>query len=309
MSLIWAEKYRPKTLNDYIFQDDFLREKVASYVEAQHIGHLLLSGPPGTGKTTLALLLMDLLNIDPMDRLIINASRENSVETVRTKITQFAGVAPFNSTFRVVLLDEGDYLSDEGQAAMRRLMEENSQAVRFIITCNYLSKLSDPIRSRCQQFQLNKLPIEVVVNKIVEVLSAENVQWTPDVVQEIVESTPSNDFRSVINELERCTINGVLVSPNASTGSSRHGNVAEIVTLITSGQELAASKLASTSLTDADYPGLYKAISQSLLSTTAFTPAWEAKIVVLAEYMYRNSTVADPALNFAACCIEMRSAK
>ena len=153
MKQLWTETYRPNTVDDYVFRDEAQREQVRAWIAAGSIPHLLFSGAPGVGKTTLAKILINQLGIDDYDVLEINASRENSVDTIRDKITGFVQTMPFGA-FKVVLLDEADYISPNGQAALRGVMEMYHETARFILTCNYPNKVIPALHSRCQGFHI-----------------------------------------------------------------------------------------------------------------------------------------------------------
>jgi len=137
---LWVEKYRPKTMDDYVWIDNNQKSMIESWIKERYLPQLLLSGAAGTGKTTLAKVLINALNVEPADVLIINASRDNNVDTVRNKITNFGQTMPFGD-FKIILLDEADYLSPNAQAALRGVMEQYANIVRFIITCNYPQKI------------------------------------------------------------------------------------------------------------------------------------------------------------------------
>ena len=137
---LWVESYRPKKIEDYVWIDEHQKHMVENWVKEKSIPHLLLSGGAGTGKTTLAKVLINELELESADVLMINASRNNSVEDVRNKITNFGQTMPFGE-FKVILLDEADYLSPNAQAALRGVMEQYQHVLRFIITCNYPQKI------------------------------------------------------------------------------------------------------------------------------------------------------------------------
>jgi len=190
---LWTEKYRPTKLDDYV-GNEHLKTKVAGYLENDDIPHLLLFGRAGTGKTTLAKLIVKSIDCDYM---IINASDENNVEMVRTKVKNFASSMGFKK-FKVIILDEFDYMSKEAQAILRNLMETFSAHCRFILTCNYVEKVIEPIQSRCQSFQIVPPTKKDVAIQMSKILKAENIEFDiKDLVPIIDASYP--DIRKVIN--------------------------------------------------------------------------------------------------------------
>jgi len=156
MKQLWTEKYRPNDIDGYVFRDEEQKAQVKTWIDEGAIPHLLFSGAPGVGKTTLAKILIKQLEIDDFDVLEINASRENSIDTIRDKITGFVQTMPFGD-FKVVLLDEADYLSPNAQAALRGVMEEYHTTARFILTCNYPNRIIPALHSRCQGFHIAKI--------------------------------------------------------------------------------------------------------------------------------------------------------
>ena len=201
---LWVEKYRPNTLENYI-GNEHLKSKVENYLNSGHLPHLLLYGKAGTGKTTLAKLLVN--NIE-CDYLYINASDENNVETVRTKVKGFASTIGFKD-LKVIILDECDYITPNAQAALRNLIETFSKHCRFILTCNYVERIIDPIQSRCQSFQIIPPSRNEVAKHLHKILVQENIMDTPEDIKILVESGYP-DIRRVINSAQRNVVNGKL---------------------------------------------------------------------------------------------------
>lgn len=190
---LWVERYRPVRLEDYV-GNEHLKEKVAGYLESGDVPHLLLYGKAGTGKTTLAKLIVHSVECD---YIIINASDENNVDTVRNKVKNFASSMGFKP-FKIVIMDEFDYMTPNAQAILRNLMETFSKHCRFILTCNYVEKVIEPIQSRCQSFQIVPPTKKDVAIQMSKILKAEGVEFeVKDLVPIIDASYP--DIRKVIN--------------------------------------------------------------------------------------------------------------
>jgi DNA polymerase III delta prime subunit len=207
---IWTEKYRPDTLEGYIGNID-ITSKVKVYLESGDIPHLLLYGKAGTGKTTLAKLIIK--NID-CDYIYINASDENNVDTVRNKIRDFASSVGFEP-LKVIILDEADYMTPNAQAALRNLMETFSKHTRFILTCNYVEKIIDPIQSRCQVFSVTPPSRKEVAERLLSITKSEAIADDKEAIVTIVNSTYP-DIRRSINSLQRQVVNGEIVVDEAS---------------------------------------------------------------------------------------------
>ena len=194
---LWVEKYRPSNLDTYI-GNDHLKSKVSAYLESGDLPHLLLYGKAGTGKTTLAKILVK--NIE-CDYLYINASDENNVETVRTKVKNFASTMGFKD-YKIIILDECDYITPNAQAALRNLMETFSKHCRFILTCNFVERIIDPIQSRCQSFQIIPPSKKEVAKHIHNILLKENVMSDMKDLKVLIDSGYP-DIRRVINSAQR----------------------------------------------------------------------------------------------------------
>jgi len=201
---LWVEKYRPKDLTTYI-GNEHLKSKVSIYLESEDVPHLLLYGVAGTGKTTLAKIITN--NID-CDYLYINASDENNVDNVRTKIKNFASTIGFRE-LKVVILDEADFLTPNAQAALRNLMETFSKHCRFILTCNYVERIIDPIQSRCQPYKIVPPSRKEVALQLKNIFETENVTFKLDDLVMIV-NAGYPDIRRVINSAQRQVVDGEL---------------------------------------------------------------------------------------------------
>jgi len=221
---LWVEKYRPSSLENYI-GNDHLKSKVSVYLESGDIPHLLLFGRAGTGKTTLAKLLIN--NIE-CDYLYINASDENSVDVVREKVKNFASTLGFKD-MKVIILDECDYITPNAQAALRNLMETFSKNCRFILTCNYVERIIDPIQSRCQSFQIIPPDRKQVAQHLANILTNESVEYDiKDIVTIVNSGYP--DIRRVINGSQRQVVNSKLViDENTITQNDYKTKVLDII--------------------------------------------------------------------------------
>ena len=201
---LWVEKYRPNNLDTYI-GNEHLKDKVSVYLESGDLPHLLLYGKAGTGKTTLAKILVN--NID-CEYLYINASDENNVDTVRNKVKNFASTMGFKD-YKIIILDECDYITPNAQAALRNLMVTFSKHCRFILTCNFVERIIDPIQSRCQSFQIIPPSKKEVARHIHNILLEENVMSDMKDLKVLIDSGYP-DIRRVINAAQRNVVKGKL---------------------------------------------------------------------------------------------------
>jgi replication factor C small subunit len=301
MKELWVEKYRPKTVDGYVFRDDHQRNQINTWIKDKSIPHLLLSGAAGIGKTTLAKVLINELGIEEYDVLEINASRTNSVEDVRDKITNFVQMIPFGP-FKVVLLDEADYLSPNAQAALRGVMEEYHATSRFILTCNYPNRIIPAIHSRCQGFHVERTDMTEFTARVATILVEESVEFDLDTLDLYVK-VAYPDLRKCINLVQQNVNEDKLAAPNKADGGEADWKF-DMVELFKAGKISDARKLLCGKLRAEEMEEVYRWLYDNI---TIFgeESKQDAAILILKQGIVDHTLVVDVEINLAAVLIKL----
>ena len=302
MKELWVEKYRPKTLAEYVFRDDVQKGQVESWVESNAIPHLLFSGGPGVGKTTLAKVLLHEIDADWGDVLEINASRERGIDTIRDKITNFCSTLPFGP-FKYIILDEADYTTEAAQASLRGVMEQYASSVRFILTCNYPHRIIPAIHSRCQGFHIEHLDETNFMVRVGEVLVSEEVKFEIPVLELYVKATYP-DLRKCINLSQMNSQTGVLAEPHQSESSGPDYRV-EMVQLFKEGKITEARKLVCSKASPAEYEDIFRFLYRNLEYWGKTVEQQDEAILIIRDSLVKHTTCADPEINLAACLVQL----
>jgi DNA polymerase III delta prime subunit len=296
---LWVEKYRPRKLTEYV-GNEHLKEKVADYLETSDVPHLLFFGKAGTGKTTLAKLIVNSIDCD---HIVINASDENNVDTVRNKVKNFASSMGFKK-WKIIILDEFDYMTPNAQAILRNLMETFSQHCRFILTCNYVEKVIDPIQSRCQTFQIVPPTKKDVAVQISQILAKENVKFEPSDLVPIIDSSYP-DIRKIINTCQLNSSKGTLkVDTNSILDSDIKSKIVDI--LKSNDDKRNKWKNIRQAVADAriqDFTELYSYLYEKVDDYGGGNTS--NIILILSESQHKDALVVDKEITFISCIIQI----
>ena len=302
MKQLWTEKYRPDNIDGYVFRDNEQKSQVKGWIDSGAIPHLLFSGAPGVGKTTLAKILIKQLEIDDFDVLEINASRENSIDTIRDKITGFVQTMPFGD-FKVVLLDEADYISPNGQAALRGVMETYHASARFILTCNYPNRVIPALHSRCQGFHIEKVDKTEFTARIATVLVAENVELDIETLDTYVRSTYP-DLRKCLNLCQMNSSDGKLSNVKGDEGNTSDWRV-DAVNLFKVGKIVEARKLMCATVRPEEMEDVFRWMYDNLELFSSTPEGQDSAIMAIRTGLVNHSFVADAEINLSATMVEL----
>tara|TARA_Y100000768_G_scaffold94197_1_gene68237 strand:+ start:16355 stop:17278 length:924 start_codon:yes stop_codon:yes gene_type:complete len=303
MKELWTEKYRPSSIGTYVFRDEGQRQQVSGWVKEGALPHLLFSGAPGVGKTTLAKVLLLELEVDDMDILEINASNENNVDTIRNKITNFSSTMPFGD-IKYVLLDEADYITPNGQAALRGVMEMYHTSCRFILTCNYPQRIIPALHSRCQGFHIEKLDINEFTARIAQIGLDEGVQLDLETLDTYVQASYP-DLRKCINLVQQNVVENILQRPQDGD-QAQSDWMLNAIEMFKGGDYKGARTLICSQARPEEYDDIYKFMYRNLDLWGTTEQQQDQAIVLIRNGMAKSSLCADPEINLAATLIELQ---
>lgn len=296
---MWVEKYRPKSIADVIFQDDKQRTFFFNIAESGDLPNLLLHGVQGTGKTTISKALLNDLAVDRSDILRINCSDEK-IDALRDKVRGFAMTFPIGK-FKVVQLEEFDYLSLDGQALLRSLIEESSGNCRFIGTCNYINKIIPPVRSRFQEFAFRAPDQEKIILRMADMLDAEKIEYDPEELMNYV-AVGYPDIRKIIQLLQQNSGNKKLQTAKGIAAQEADWKFG-LLECLQRGDFKAARKIVCESATREEHEDVYRFLYVNINKLKIKDK--DQAVITIAEYLYRHSIVADTEINLIAMFLEL----
>ena len=303
MKELWVEKYRPKTVNEYVFRDENQRAQVLSWIKEGSIPHLMLSGSAGIGKTTLAKMLCNELGVNDFDIMFANGSKEGRKVEWVDKLINFCQVIPFGP-FKVVIIDEADYLNPNSvQPAMRNLMEEYSSTVRFILTCNYPNKIIPALHSRCQGFHVESVDKDEFTARVATILVNENIEIDLDTLDTYVKATYP-DLRKCINLVQMNSVTGKLIAPDKNDKSEADWRL-DMVQLFKAGKINEARKLVCKSARPDEMEEIYRWLYDNLDVISSDETVQDKAILHIKQGLVDHTLVSDPEINLAATLIRI----
>lgn len=306
MKGLWVESYRPKTLDGYVFKDDSQREQIKGWIVQGTIPHLLLSGSAGIGKTTIAKILLNQLDIQDTDILYANGSKEGRKIEWVDKLITFCSTMPFGD-YKVVLIDEADYMNLHSvQPALRNLMEDYSEGVRFILTCNYPNKIMPAIHSRCQHMHFEKINKNEYTARLAEILLAESVEFDIDTLDSYVKAYYP-DLRKCINTVQMNSQNGKLQSVSSESNSSDYK--LQMVELFKAGKVQEARKLICSQVLPEEIDEIYRWLYTNLELFGNTEQQQDDAVLIIKDGLVNHALVADPEINLSATLIQLSRIK
>jgi replication factor C small subunit len=304
MKELWTEKYRPKKIEDYVFKDEKQKKQIGKWIAGGALPHMLLSGAPGTGKSTLVKVLLNELNVNPFDVLEVNASKDNGVDFIREKITNFSETMGVGE-IKYIFLDEADGLSPAAQGVLRGTLEKYATSVRFLLTCNYPHKIIDAIKSRCEtgRMHIEKLDTSEFYMRLVNVLDIEKVDIDPDALESIVQKTYP-DLRRGISMVQANSFGGKLAAPDADSEVVSDYKI-DMIALFKAGRYKEARLLICEKVNREEYEDVYTFLYQNLELWTQTDGDQGKAILAIRDGLVKHTMCADVEINLAATLVEL----
>jgi DNA polymerase III delta prime subunit len=301
MKKLWVESYRPKAVDDYVWIDQDQKHMVETWIDQKYIPHLLLAGTAGSGKTTLAKVLEHELGVDPAEFLHINASRDNGVDFLRNKINNFCSTMSMGP-FKVVLLDEADYITPPAQGILRGMLEQYHEGVRFILTCNYPNKIIPALHSRLQTITFKTLDETDFTRRLATILVTEGVELDADTLSLYVKACYP-DLRKAINTVQMRSTSGRLEAPKQEDAESDYKLA--MVDLFRQGRIREARNLIIKQISLEEYEDMYRFMYRNLDLWGADVDTQDSALLLIRKGLVNHSMAADPEINLSATFVEL----
>jgi DNA polymerase III delta prime subunit len=303
MKQLWVEKYRPSTMAEYVFTDEQQQQQVATWIRERSIPHLMLTGGPGTGKTTLAKMLINELGVDEYDVMYSNGSKEGRKIEWVDRLINFCQTMPFGDV-KIVLIDEADYLNPQSvQPALRNLTEEYSETVRFIITCNYPNKIMGPLLSRFLRFHIEKTDLTEFTARAATVLVKENIEFDLNTLDSYVKATYP-DLRSCLKLLQSNSFDGTLIAPGETDASVKDWKL-DAVGMFKAGKTREARTLICSQASMDDMDSIFRWMYDNLGIWSQDPEKQDQAITIIRNGLANVPMVADQEINISATLVEL----
>lgn len=303
---IWTEKYRPNTLDEYVWRDPNMRSKVVEWIAEGGIPHLILSGKSGLGKTSLAKLILKMLNVPKGDILEINASRDRRIDALQDRIVQFCSTYTMIDNehgIKYVLLEEADSMSILAQKFLRAELESNLSHVRFIFTCNYVNKIEPAIIGRCQHFNFEELAMEEFIVRLSNILDEESVTYEiPNLIEYIETAYP--DLRKCINMIQQSTVAGILQPMTGHEGLG-FDYLVEVANMFKANNHKAARQLIVEQASVEEYPEIFRFLYQNLELWGESDAQQDDALIIIRDGLYKHAIISDPEINLSATILQL----